>query len=284
MGHINHKQQTTMSSTAAAIDTPTSESAPGGGPFLYRREDYVGAVRHLVIFAVDLLVILLVIFPLSLVPAVLVHTLSAEFDSYAGLITLFLAWLYLAVLKPSRMRSVGYWMTGTRIVTINGGKPSPGLMTLRLFATVLWFIGWPVGFFFFDLLWATVDEERQTLRDLFSGTRLIRHNAKPIGRGQIVYSFYTACGLTLRYPSIRKIASGVVQRLPECNPGITGSSVAMATLSTFEPTPVTKIKPPADTEQTRKIRIVRCQNCGMLVVPKGNGKCPSCQTEISIES
>lgn len=60
--------------------------------------------------------------------------------------------------------------------------------------------------------------------------------------------------------------------------------VAMATLSTFEPTPVTKIKPPADTEQTRKIRIVQCQNCGMLVVPKGNGKCPSCQTEISIES
>jgi len=31
----------------------------------------------------------------------------------------------------------------------------------------------------------------------------------------------------------------------------------------------------------REIRIVQCQKCGMRVVPRSNGVCPSCQTQIS---
>lgn len=77
------------------------------GPVVYRREDYVGAFRHLVIFVVDFLVILIVVFPLSLLPAVLLHSVSAEFDSFYIILPLLLTWIYLAVLKPSRFRSVG---------------------------------------------------------------------------------------------------------------------------------------------------------------------------------
>ena len=40
------------------------------GPFVYRREDYVGTMRHLVIIAVDLTVIVFVVLPLGVIPAV----------------------------------------------------------------------------------------------------------------------------------------------------------------------------------------------------------------------
>jgi len=81
------------------------------GPVFYRREDYVGGLRHLIIFAVDFLVILVVVFPLSLLPAVLLLSVSAEFSSFFRFLLLFLIWIYLAVLTPSRIRSVGYWVT-----------------------------------------------------------------------------------------------------------------------------------------------------------------------------
>jgi len=192
-----------MSSTITNQQIPPSLH----GPVVYRREDYVGALRHLVIFAVDLLVILLVVFPLSLLPAFFLHSLSAAFDSYSIVFPLLFTWLYLVVLKPSRVRSPGYWVTGTRIVTINGGKPSPVCMTLRLAYTLLWLIAAPIGFFFIDLLWTTVDDERSMLRDLLAETRLIRNKAKPIGRGRIVFSFYTAFGFTLLYTSVRNKVS-----------------------------------------------------------------------------
>ncbi len=268
-----------MSSTVRAVEIPLSMSISQAGPAVYRREDYVGAFRHLVILAVDFLVILLLVFPLSLLPAVFLHSLSAEFDSYYIIVPLVLVWLYLAVLKPSRIRSPGYWVTGARIVTINGGKPSPFCMTLRLASTLLWLFAAPISFFFIDILWTTVDDERQMLRDLFSGTRLIRINAKPIARGRIVYSFYTAFGLTLLYLSVRKLSSADLDPPADGIPSSPASSTASS--STVEATALTEITMAADEVRSREIRIVQCQKCGMRVVPKSNGLCPSCQTQIS---
>jgi len=249
------------------------------GPVVYRREDYVGAFRHLVILAVDFLVILLFVFPLSLLPAVFLHSLSAEFDSYYIIVPLVLTWLYLAVLKPSRFRSPGYWVTGARIVTINGGKPSPFCMTLRLASALLWLFAAPIGFFFLDILWTTVDDERQMLRDLLSGTRLIRNNAKPIARGRIVYSFYTAFGLTLLYLSVHKLSSGDID--PPADSILSSPMSSSTTSSSVEAAAMTEINMVTEKVPHREIRIVQCQKCGMRVVPRSNGVCPSCQTQIS---
>ena len=270
-----------MSPTAAAVRIPHSMSISQAGPVVYRREDYVGAFRHLVIFAVDFLVILFVVFPLSLLPAVLRFSVTAAFDSFSIILPLFLAWIYLAVLKPSRIRSVGYWVTDVRIVTINGGKPSPFCMTLRLAATMLWLLLSPFGFFWLDLLWTTVDDERQMLRDLFSGTRLIRNNARPIGRGWIEYSFYTAFGLILFYPSVRRKVSEVIN--PPTDAILSSVECSTASSSTVEATTLTEINSATDKVHSREIRIVQCDICGMRVVPKSNGLCPSCQTRIPVE-
>ena len=43
------------------------------------------------------------------------------------------------------------------------------------------------------------------LRDLFTGTRLVRNKAVPIGPGRIHYPRYTALGLVLVYRQVRPI-------------------------------------------------------------------------------
>ena len=162
-----------MSSTVRAVEIPLSMSISQAGPAVYRREDYVGAFRHLVILAVDFLVILFFVFPLSLLPAVFLHSLSAEFATYYVIVPLVLAWLYLAVLKPSRIRSPGYWVTGARIVTINGGRPSPFCMTLRLASALLWLFAAPIGFFFIDILWTTAYFSSRQTSNRKAGDRFV---------------------------------------------------------------------------------------------------------------
>jgi hypothetical protein len=74
-------------------------------------------------------------------------------------------------------------------------------MTLRLFWMLNWLFG-PVSFFL-DVLWTTMDDERQMIRDLVAGTRLVRNNAVPIGVGKVSYSFYTILCITVLYASVR---------------------------------------------------------------------------------
>lgn len=191
--------------TSAKVSTEHWQAEPCAeiGPFVYRREDYVGMIRHLVIIAVDFAVILFVVVPLGSIPAFVAELLSIRSDAFVLLGPLLLTWFYLTVLKPSRFRSPGYWVTGSKIVTIYGEKPSTMCMTIRLAATFLWFLI-PLGIFLVDFMWPTVDEERQMLRDLYCGTRIIRNRATPIAQGKIVHSFYTAMGYSLMYSSVQQ--------------------------------------------------------------------------------
>lgn len=189
--------------TSATVLTDHWHAAPSIdiGPFVYRREDYVGTIRHLVIIAVDLAVIVFVVLPLGMIPAVVAESMSIRSDLFL-FCPLLLTWLYLTVLKPSRIRSPGYWVTGAKIVTIYGDKPSTIRMTIRLAATFLWFFI-PLGMFL-DFMWPTVDEERQMLRDLYCGTRIVLNRAAPVAQGKIVHSFHTAMGYSLMYASVQK--------------------------------------------------------------------------------
>ena len=194
-----------MTSGTVSPEDWETEAFAAIGPFVYRREDYVGTIRHLVIIAVDLAVILFVVCPLGFVPAIVAELLSIRSNSFLFVGPLFLTWLYLTVLKPSRIRSPGYWVTGSKIVTIYGKKPSTLRMTIRLAATIFWF-SLPLGTFLVDFMWPTVDEERQMLRDLYCGTRMIRNRATPIAQGRIVYTFYTAMCYSLTYPSVKSVS------------------------------------------------------------------------------
>jgi len=179
---------------------PATSENDNSGPFVYRREDYVGALRHLLIFAVDSCVLFFLLFLLTLIaiPFPDLHPML-----FVVLPWLILCWVYLAVLKPSRFRSIGYWIADARIITIDGKPPSPWRMTMRLLWTSMYFFPYLTINIFTDLLWTTMNHERQMLRDLMAETRLIRNGAKPIGVGRVSRCLFTGLGLTLFYARVR---------------------------------------------------------------------------------
>jgi uncharacterized RDD family membrane protein YckC len=78
-------------------------------------------------------------------------------------------WIYEVVLKRSAMRTIGYRLTGCRIVNLQGQPPSLFALTFRAF---LWMFG-PFNLLF-DLFWCGIDDDRQTLRDRFAETCLTK--------------------------------------------------------------------------------------------------------------
>lgn len=220
-------------------------------PVVYRTGDYVGALRRLVIFAVDGSIICLVAIPAALL---------------TPLLSVIFAWCYLAVLKPSRFRSPGYWVADAKIITLDGQRPSPFRMTLRILWMLHWIFGWPIGFPI-DWLWSTFDEERQMLRDLFAGTRLVRNSAQPIGPGKISYVLYTGIGLAVMYARVRPKAAST-PRSPD-------ASLLEMTDSISEPR-----EEAPQTIRPASVSVIACPNCGARVLPKANRTCPSCQSQI----
>lgn len=217
-------------------------------PVVYHKSDYIGGFRHLLIFAVDATVLLIVVAPLALL---------------SPLLAIILAWCYLAVLKPSRFRSPGYWFADAKIITLDGRSPSPFRMTLRLLWMLNWGFGWPIGFFI-DWVWTFFEDERQMLRDLVAETRLVRNRATPIGTGRISYVFFTGLGLTLIYPRVR----------------LTGPAVQAFTASPILEEPTEPVIEPIRAIRHHAGSIIPCLKCGMRVIPKGDGCCPSCQAQI----
>ncbi len=185
--------------TSVAGGQAASENV-GSGPFVYRREDYVGAFRHLLIFAVDSCVLFFLLFPLAMIaiPFTDLHPLLIIVLPW-----LILCWVYLAVLKPSRFRSIGYWIADARIITIYGKPPSPWRMTMRLMWAAMYLVPYFTVSIFTDLVWTTMNVERQMLRDLVAETRLIRNRAKPIGVGKVSRCLFTGLGITVLYARVR---------------------------------------------------------------------------------
>ncbi|MDB5344548.1 MAG: signal peptide protein [Schlesneria sp.] len=175
---------------------------PIAGPPIYRREDYVGAVRHFLIFVVDGAVILFFVMPLTTTFAIFAGSVTGTTTLFIPWLPLLCIWAYLAVLKPSRYRSLGYWAADTRIVTIHGKTPSPFRMTLRRLWALFWWYG-SLGFIL-DLFWTSTNRERQMLRDLLAETRLIRSKAKPIDIGSTTYVMMTCLSIAVMYTEIRE--------------------------------------------------------------------------------
>lgn len=157
--------------------------------------DYVGTMRRIVILVVDLGVLL----GMYLVLATLFMMISGELNTSFKLIYLLCVWAYLTILKASRIRTLGYRLTGSQIINLRGKKPSIVRMTFRL---LLWSLG-PFNLIF-DLLWSSIDDDYQTLRDRFAGTCVVNNDAKPIGTAEIHLMYYDACGWALMYPRVMR--------------------------------------------------------------------------------
>jgi len=166
---------------------------------LYADSDYVGLFRRFVIVVVDGAVVLFAFFMLFVVWYVAIDPIE---EANAPLMWILLAftYVYLAILKPSRLRTLGFWLTGARIVNHKGQPPSIIRMTFRL---MLWVLG-PFNPII-DLLWLGGDRHRQTLRDKFAGTYVIKQGASPVGHGKRRAAYYTLMGATFIFWEVEPV-------------------------------------------------------------------------------
>jgi uncharacterized RDD family membrane protein YckC len=164
----------------------------------FDRKDYAGLFRRLIIVCVD---------SAALVAIALALVVAAEYAWFAlhpdaddlppGLIVLLpvTAFVYLTVVKRSRIGSLGYLLTGVRIVDVEGQRPSLLRMTARFFWTLP--LPWAL---FVDFGWLLDEPAKQTLRDKWAGTFVVRKKAKPIGRVPIRYERICLIGIHLIVP------------------------------------------------------------------------------------
>jgi uncharacterized RDD family membrane protein YckC len=168
------------------------DTSLGSGVY-FAPDDYVGIGRRIIIFLVDALVLATALFFL----ATLWSIVLGRFQGVLMVTALLLVWLYEVVLKRSDFRTVGYRLAGCRIVDLHGQRPSLFALTFRW---LLWTFGPSV--LLFDLMWSGIDDDRQTLRDRYAGTCLIKHSAVPIGTGEIHLAYYDTGSLNLMYPRV----------------------------------------------------------------------------------
>ena len=115
-------------------DTRGRDNCETNRAVCFDRRDYAGPVRRMMIVCIDCVAALVLSFgALTLVwYAWLFHRPDADPPAKAVWIVPAVAYVYLTIIARSRIRSLGYLLTGMRIVDIRGGRPSLLQMTVRL--------------------------------------------------------------------------------------------------------------------------------------------------------
>jgi uncharacterized RDD family membrane protein YckC len=161
----------------------------------YRQEDYAGLFRRLVAETVDLLAAV----ALTLGVDWLVIRLSLDTIDPAmalALSAVIVGVVYLILVKRY-LRTLGYVIAGTEIVNLQGNRPGIGALTLRLLFS---FFG-PLNPIV-DILWIPGDAQRQTLRDKFAHTYVIKKGSSPQGKGPIRFRRYGAMGWNFLFQEV----------------------------------------------------------------------------------
>lgn len=163
----------------------------------YQVSDYIGAGKRFVIDLVDVLVAILLSIAASTVLSFIIW--DDQLAAPAVLTTLIAIWFgYFVLLKSSRFRTIGYVLTGARLVNLQGQRPSIGSLIIRsLFAAL-----GPLNLLF-DLFWIPSDPCRQALRDKFAHTYVIRRDAWPAGAGPVGYGTYTILGWSFLFCEVK---------------------------------------------------------------------------------
>lgn len=110
-----------------------------------------------------------------------------------------IAYVYLSIVKRSRLKTLGYRVLKLKIVDEMGRSPSIWRMTWRF---VLLIFG-PFHLVI-DLLWLGGDIHKQTLRDKLAGTYVVKSQAEPVGTGVLVVERYNLLGFSLVFQEIKE--------------------------------------------------------------------------------
>jgi uncharacterized RDD family membrane protein YckC len=153
----------------------------------YSQSDYAGIIRRLAIVLIDSS-FLIAVFILMYSSAPLMNMSERHIAGGFVLVT----YLYLVILKRSKTRTIAYRLLDTRVVDLEGNAPSIWKMTLRY----ILLIGGPFHILA-DLLWLTGERDKQSIRDKFAATYVVRNKAQPIGRGKILVNLTDLFGYSL---------------------------------------------------------------------------------------
>ncbi len=170
----------------------------------FDRRDYAGLVRRVVIVCVDGLALVVLWYALfiGIWRLRVIQYPQGDLPPRALWVVPAVMYLYLTVLKRSRIRTLGYILAGVRIVDIEGKRPSLLQMTTRLWPLL------PVPWSFLcDLGWVVDEPQRQTLRDKWAGTFVVRRKAQPIGTAPVRYKRIGFGGMFLIFPEVGRTES-----------------------------------------------------------------------------
>lgn len=164
----------------------------------YNRSDYASFTKRVIIAFVDLIVILLISVLILYISNFFINNVETYLDfNFSSFILVSV--IYLAFLKRSKYRTLGYIITGVKIVNLKGEKPSIFRMILRVGLLM-------VGPFelVIDIIWLTSEMTRQTLRDKYVGTYVINQNANPEGYVKLQNVSLGVMGWNLSYREIKE--------------------------------------------------------------------------------
>ena len=149
----------------------------------FKQEDYASFSRRVFIALVDILVLCAASFAFAiLIDALLTPTVATGNLILSGIALIVFG--YLALLKRSKIRTLGYRLAGVRIVGFDGEIASLSSLCLRVAFLPLGPNNWV-----FDLIWSSAPH-RQALRDKFAHTYVVKSGARPIGTGAILFNYY----------------------------------------------------------------------------------------------
>jgi uncharacterized RDD family membrane protein YckC len=151
----------------------------------YDMGDYAGVIRRFFIIAVDSCVAIGALIVLVAVQSIINPHKPAQISEVILCWWIGFCFAYFVVLEASPLGTLGFLLTGVKIVTLEGKRPSILRMTFRF---LLWILG-PINAII-DLYWMTGDDFKQTLRDKYASTLVIRKRAVPAGTGEIRLNRY----------------------------------------------------------------------------------------------
>jgi uncharacterized RDD family membrane protein YckC len=182
------------------------EAGPAGASGVwFFPSDYAGFWRRLAVELADAVVIAIVLLVVSL--AVVLLDPSEDLTDRTALVLIscwaLLIYGYFVLLKRSRLGTVGYRLGGVRIVDAAGRTPGLGALTLRLSFGLLG----PFNIVL-DMLWIPSDRHRQTLRDKFAGTYVVKATAEPAGPARVVLRTYYVMGMSFVFRDVEPLSMG----------------------------------------------------------------------------
>lgn len=165
--------------TEVTSNSTSQNIKPATGVF-YDKADHAGFFRRLVATVIDTLLLLSVAFTLAFF-WIIISPDDEHLPATFFITWLAVAYLYLALLKPTKVRTLGFIIAGIKIVDLAGNRPSFGKMTISFL--LLGFILFGPLYILLDLLWLINDQYGQTLLNKIVGVYVVKQQAKPVATG-----------------------------------------------------------------------------------------------------